>query len=1266
MQGPTLSHHFHALGQDAAEPYLSLARSFAEAELPPMPEKERWVCMPGWTHYHSDGSWEAVNYPSEASQAMVFDVETLPYQGGHYPIMAVAVGNDGWYGWCSPWLTGDDSSPNHLIPFSRPPDSSSPSPSSPDDFRSTTSTLFERPQDVPRVFIGHNVLFDRARVASEYALRRPSTRFIDTLSLHVAVSGLTNPQRPGWLKYRKGIQLAEEDAAKEAAKAVKSGATKYKGSAKSTVKAVASPAVQTWKEVGSVNSLSEVARLHCGIKVDKSLRDILIDPSTTIEDVRHGFEEIMTYCALDVLTTLRVYRVLLPKFISTCPHPASFAGAILMSQPVLPVDRRWPQYVERAEDTYQKRLLAVKDALQAIAEDARTEFEAQDENGRYAWEDDIWLRQLDWSLKKARRLPGVVPAKRRVVEAPKAVKVVKPKKRVERPALPRWVKPLDDPKAKISIQSPLAALLFRTTWRTYPLVFTHSHGCLFAVPSAELSSFKPLPKETLVDVEDLGRKDELIKSLDDVQLFTVPTSGAGRCRTILGRGSAPRIKDGLIASEFVEMAAGAAIGKDGEEGTKYRPIAKKLRQLADEALKLTPAERQESLWLRQLDWASDAPAAPVVEEVEDFEEEVPAPSPTSSTMNLMDIKQSDLYWPRWFWDLDVPGGGLDITVRKRAVPLLLKLRWRGFPIVYSKAHGWIYRVPNEELDAFLEADNSLRPLRFDHVADTDLHEDQHAASFFKMPHPDGEDKNVGDPLSKPFVAAFEDGLLTSDYAIAKDALALNASCSYWRSARERIVNQMVVWEGDAKVPTPTPAAIAAAEVDESTNGLILPQVIPMGTVTRRAVEKTWLTAANAKKNRVGSELKSMVVAPPGYAIVGADVDSEELWICSVMGDAQFGIHGASAIGWMTLEGTKSAGTDLHSKSASILGISRDDAKVFNYSRIYGAGVKHAVQLLTKSNPALSTEQATKLAKNLYASTKGIVDRTRAFDRNFWHGGTESLVFNKLEQIAQSDRPRTPALGCGLTAALTKCFLPAEGRSRAGEGFMPSRINWVVQSSGVDYLHLLLVAMEYLTKRFEIDARYMISVHDEIRYLVKEEDKYRAAMALQVANVWTRSLFALRLQMPDLPQASAFAFSLSAPMLTFSLLLSGLRLLLGRRHRHLLPQGSQHDLHHPLQPRRHPLRRVARHQRLSVGHLPRLPLPRRPTHVPRSQPPSSSPSSSSSHSLRNPRRPASSRPDRLPRRPNNSVAAEDQGAVGEGKEQQVFERPPSQAFRDVRA
>jgi len=63
-----------------------------------------------------------------------------------------------------------------------------------------------------------------------------------------------------------------------------------------------------------------------------------------------------------------------------------------------------------------------------------------------------------------------------------------------------------------------------------------------------------------------------------------------------------------------------------------------------------------------------------------------------------------------------------------------------------------------------------------------------------------------------------------------------------------------------------------------------------------------MTASNAYADRVGSELKGMIQAPPAYHFVGADVDSQELWIASIIGDAHFaGIHGCTALGWMTLQ-----------------------------------------------------------------------------------------------------------------------------------------------------------------------------------------------------------------------------------------------------------------------------------------------------------------------------------------------------------------------------
>ena len=46
---------------------------------------------------------------------------------------------------------------------------------------------------------------------------------------------------------------------------------------------------------------------------------------------------------------------------------------------------------------------------------------------------------------------------------------------------------------------------------------------------------------------------------------------------------------------------------------------------------------------------------------------------------------------------------------------------------------------------------------------------------------------------------------------------------------------------------------------------------------------------------------------------------QELWIAAIFGDSQLvGEHGCTALGWMTLQGTKAAGTDMHSITARYL------------------------------------------------------------------------------------------------------------------------------------------------------------------------------------------------------------------------------------------------------------------------------------------------------------------------------------------------------------
>lgn len=446
--------------------------------------------------------------------------------------------------------------------------------------------------------------------------------------------------------------------------------------------------------------------------------------------------------------------------------------------------------------------------------------------------------------------------------------------------------------------------------------------------------------------------------------------------------------------------------------------------------------------------------------------------------------------PAWYRKLyNQRLGALELTTKARIVPYLLKMRWNGHPVHFLPEAGWCFGMAVD------------RPAAEAPRGEAFVDEAAPGWAWFRIPHSKEQGANVGCLLSKDFLGAFEKGTLTTtaDDTVVRAVLELSAQFSFWTGYRERIRDgQLVVWADEPGVPL-------------ETAGAILPQCIPMGTVTRRAVEPTWMTASNPKPALVGSELKAMVRAPPGWCIVGADVDSQELWIASLLGDAQFGFAGATAIGWMTLQGTRAEGSDLHSRTAKLLGMTRDAAKIFTYGRIYGAGAKHAAQLLMKYDATLDAKAAADKARRLYHATKG--RKAGLEDAACYTGGSESFMFNQLEAIARAPVSRTPALSAAISDALLSTSVQDE--------YLTSRVNWAVQSSGVDYLHMLLVSMKYLMGLYGIPGRLLLTIHDEVRYLTTHEHRFRLAAALQVANLWTRCMFVHRLGMRELPLSVAF-------------------------------------------------------------------------------------------------------------------------------------------------
>lgn len=116
--------------------------------------------------------------------------------------------------------------------------------------------------------------------------------------------------------------------------------------------------------------------------------------------------------------------------------------------------------------------------------------------------------------------------------------------------------------------------------------------------------------------------------------------------------------------------------------------------------------------------------------------------------------------------------------------------------------------------------------------------------------------------------------------------------------------------------------------------------------------------------------------------------------------------------------------------------------MFNYGRIYGAGVTFAIKLLMQFNPEMSEQEAKRRAYELYKSTKGfkatektkeatkpkqassqdengdsVNEEPKTIVRRLWKNGSESEMFNKLEEIARSEQPRTPVLEARITSTL---------------------------------------------------------------------------------------------------------------------------------------------------------------------------------------------------------------------------------------------------------
>jgi DNA polymerase gamma 1 len=374
----------------------------------------------------------------------------------------------------------------------------------------------------------------------------------------------------------------------------------------------------------------------------------------------------------------------------------------------------------------------------------------------------------------------------------------------------------------------------------------------------------------------------------------------------------------------------------------------------------------------------------------------------------------------------------------------------------------------------------------------------------KIPHPNGgPDDRVGVLLSKDFLQAMENGTLSSDLPEAKEALDIARANSYWTSTRKRVFDRI-----SKSVPNPL-------SEEESQVLLTIPQILPHGTLSRRVVESLTATLTSTKDYKVGSELKTRIRVPDGWALIQADFDSEEVNIASLYADYwEGGFIGASPMTFTTLSGSKDDGTDAHTQTAKLLFPdmppgARDVAKAVNFSLLYGAGYRSIVEFIKKHYPDRDLTEITKLVKNALAKKKGIKGKD-----GFFKGGTDSGAYNYMVQVGlKSSVPTLPCLGSKISTSLRP--------SAVGRDFSTSRTNWCIQAGGAEMLSLFLTSVKYVSRYYKIPFHFIISVHDEVVFMVPKNLSELATGVMQVAHLMSWARYHASMGINNVPLARAY-------------------------------------------------------------------------------------------------------------------------------------------------
>lgn len=482
IQNNNVIDHLDLLGRKYSLPYLKCISKLIKIPDHLLDNKPKvWNFDKGWTRYSLDENnsfiQEKVEYPLEDS--IVFDIEVcLEENNNNKPTLAVALTPEAWYSWCGENLINVTNVESKAISFLD---------------RLTIDDLIPMgtSKNAQRLIVGHNVSFDRSYIREQYSIDLDSTRFLDTMSLHICVSGLNQEQKMFVIRNSN-----------------------------------------PWDNVSSLNNLNDVYKLYCDSKegIDKDPRDIFVKGS--LQDVHDNFNDLTDYCANDVSVTLKILKSLFPVFAKRFPSPITLAGMLEMSVMYLPVNRKtWERYLNESQTIYHEFKEEINQTLKDIACESCSYMINKD------YSKDPWLWDLDWntrllSFKKSfDSFDTENSSKENLIEMLKSTSVFLKKNQQILPGYPKWftefcagckylnkLDKIDFNEAldlnQLNITPKLRSIpkLLKLTWNGFPLHFESTHGWGFLVPDKFQELDSESDKFPIKEIEALfGDNEELAK-----------------------------------------------------------------------------------------------------------------------------------------------------------------------------------------------------------------------------------------------------------------------------------------------------------------------------------------------------------------------------------------------------------------------------------------------------------------------------------------------------------------------------------------------------------------------------------------------------------------------------------------------------------------------------------------------------------------------------------------------------------------------------------